>query len=182
MRTCYNYHGEGWETFGIMNAEVATTGLFKRAPSFPVISSCKILPVSYLGQQLNLLEHTEEHLLSFQFREPQRTLPVINTPQAGKKKLKLYSSIWDFMPGGGGMEDILVLREAALVSSAVKTVRPVHLNWSKWSSKVVPHPCRVSCYFHFFCLLSHGNCLIISLFGRWKTWECWVYGLFLDCF
>lgn len=40
------------------------------------------------------------------------------------------------------------------------------------------HPCRVSCYFHLFCLLSCGNCLIISHAVRWKSWALTLLPLF----
>lgn len=40
--------------------------------------------------------------LSFQFREPQRSLPVINTPQVGKlkKKKKVFMNLGTFMTDG----------------------------------------------------------------------------------
>lgn len=39
--------------------------------------------------------------LSFQFREPRRSLPVINTPQVGEKKKTVFMDLGTFMTSGG---------------------------------------------------------------------------------
>lgn len=109
--------------------------------------------------------------LSFSFRPPRRSPPVINTPQAGELEKTVHKC--GNVDDRRGKKDILLLCEAGFLCcwkpASCSQSYVVELKRSTPSPEVVTHPCLVSCRFHRFCLLSRGNRPIISLLCWWKT-------------
>lgn len=97
---------------------------------FPSDSSWEILPFN-LPPAAAEIQHRERTPLSFQFRQPPRSPPVINRPQVGKGR-KCYSWMWELW-WRTGKKDIQCCVRLPSATTVHRILTP-NRNWSTWSS------------------------------------------------